>query len=105
MSPKRGGKGVKTINVTEKTGDLISLKNVTDDEDLMVINKSGITIRIGVDTLRVMGRATQGVKIIRLREDDSIASVAKVTKAEEDVNSDKSNNSENDDINVESENE
>ena len=55
----RGGKGVKTINVTEKTGDLISLKNVTDDEDLMVINKSGITIRIGVDTLRVMGRATQ----------------------------------------------
>ena len=101
----RGGKGVKTINVTEKTGDLISLKNVTDDEDLMVINKSGITIRIGVDTLRVMGRATQGVKIIRLREDDSIASVAKVTKAEEDVNSDKSNNSENDDINVESENE
>ncbi|GIS08630.1 MAG: hypothetical protein CM15mP112_07420 [Flavobacteriales bacterium] len=101
----RGGKGVKTINVTEKTGDLISLKNVTDDEDLMVINKSGITIRIGVDTLRVMGRATQGVKIIRLREDDSIASVAKVTKAEEDVNCDKSNNSENDDINVESENE
>ena len=101
----RGGKGVKTINVTEKTGDLISLKNVTDDEDLMVINKSGITIRIGVDTLRVMGRATQGVKIIRLREDDSIASVAKVTKAEEDVNSDKSNNSENDDINLESENE
>ena len=101
----RGGKGVKTINVTEKTGDLISLKNVTDDEDLMVINKSGITIRIGVDTLRVMGRATQGVKIIRLREDDSIASVAKVTKAEEDVNSDKSNNSGNDDINVESENE
>ena len=101
----RGGKGVKTINVTEKTGDLISLKNVTDDEDLMVINKSGITIRIGVDTLRVMGRATQGVKIIRLREDDSIASVAKVTKAEEDASSDKSNNSENDDINVESENE
>ena len=101
----RGGKGVKTINVTEKTGDLISLKNVTDDEDLMVINKSGITIRIGVDTLRVMGRATQGVKIIRLREDDSIASVAKVTKAEEEVKSDKSNNSENDDINVESENE
>ncbi len=101
----RGGKGVKTINVTEKTGDLISLKNVTDDEDLMVINKSGITIRIGVDTLRVMGRATQGVKIIRLREDDSIASVAKVTKADEDASSDKSNNSENHDINVESENE
>ena len=67
--------------------------------------KHGITIRIGVDTLRVMGRATQGVKIIRLKEDDSIASVAKVTKAEEDVNCDKSNNSENNDINVESENE
>ena len=66
----RGGKGVKTINVT-------------DADDLMVINKSGITIRIGVDTLRVMGRATQGVKIIRLREDDSIASVASVSKWEE----------------------
>ena len=79
----RGGKGVKTINITEKTGNLISLKNVTDIDDLMVINKSGITIRIGVDTLRVMGRATQGVKIIRLREDDSIASVAKVSKFEE----------------------
>jgi len=101
----RGGKGVKTINVTEKTGDLISLKNVTDDEDLMVINKSGITIRIGVDTLRVMGRATQGVKIIRLRKDDSIASVAKVTKAEEDENNDKFDNSDHDDTNVEPENE
>ena len=101
----RGGKGVKTINVTEKTGDLISLKNVTNDEDLMVINKSGITIRIGVDSLRVMGRATQGVKIIRLREDDSIASVAKVTKAEEDTSNENSDNSENDGVNVESENE
>jgi len=80
----RGGKGVKTINITDKTGDLITLKNVTDLDDLMVINKSGITIRIGVDTLRVMGRATQGVKIIRLREEDSIASVAKVSKFEED---------------------
>ena len=80
----RGGKGVKTINITEKTGNLIALKNVTDLDDLMVINKSGITIRIGVDTLRVMGRATQGVKIIRLREDDTIASVAKVSKFEED---------------------
>jgi len=78
----RGGKGVKTINITEKTGDLISLKNVTDEDDLMVINKSGITIRIGVNTLREMGRATQGVKIIRLRDDDSIASVAKVSKWE-----------------------
>ena len=80
----RGGKGVKTINITEKTGPLISLKNVSDTDDLMVINKSGITIRIGVDTLRVMGRATQGVKLIRLREDDSIASVAKVSKFEAD---------------------
>ena len=79
----RGGKGVKTINITEKTGSLISLKNVTDLDDLMLINKSGITIRIGVDTLRVMGRATQGVKIIRLRDNDSIASVAKVSKFEE----------------------
>jgi len=79
----RGGKGVKTINITEKTGDLIELKNVTDEDDLMVINKSGITIRIGVDTLREMGRATQGVKIIRLRDDDSIASVAKVSKFKE----------------------
>jgi DNA gyrase subunit A len=78
---------VKTINITEKTGSLIALKNVTDADDLMVINKSGITIRIAVDTLRVMGRATQGVKIIRLRDDDSIASVAKVSKweAEEQV--------------------
>jgi DNA gyrase subunit A len=78
----RGGKGVKTINVTEKTGNLIALKNVTDDEDLMVINKSGVAIRIGVDTLREMGRATQGVKIIRLKDDDSIASVAKVSRFE-----------------------
>ena len=76
----RGGKGVKTINITEKTGNLIELKNVTDEDDLMVINKSGITIRIGVDTLREMGRATQGVKIIKLRDNDSIASVAKVSK-------------------------
>ena len=78
----RGGKGVKTINITEKTGDLISLKNVSDDEDLMVINKSGVTIRIAVDTLREMGRATQGVRIIRLKDDDSIASVAKVSRFE-----------------------
>ena len=72
-----------SINITEKTGTLIALKNVTDADDLMVINKSGITIRIGVDTLRVMGRATQGVKIIRLRDEDSIASVAQVSKWEQ----------------------
>ena len=74
----RGGKGVKTINVTDKTGSLIALKNVTDENDLMVVNKSGITIRISVADLRQMGRATQGVRIIKLREKDSIAAVAKV---------------------------
>ena len=81
----RGGKGVKTINITEKTGNLIALKNVSDEDDLMVINKSGITIRIGVDTLREMGRATQGVKIIKLKDEDSIASVAKVSKFKQEV--------------------
>ena len=74
----RGGKGVKTINVTDKTGNLIALKNVTDENDLMVVNKSGITIRISVADLRQMGRATQGVRIIKLREMDCIAAVAKV---------------------------
>jgi DNA gyrase subunit A len=74
----RGGKGVKTINVTEKTGSLISMKNVTDDDDLMIITKKGITIRMHVDSLRIMGRATQGVKLISLRGDDEIAAVAKV---------------------------
>jgi DNA gyrase subunit A len=80
----RGGKGVKTINVTEKTGSLVAIKNVTDDDDLMIINKSGITIRLAIDTLRVMGRATQGVKLINLNDNDSIAAVAKVMH-EEDV--------------------
>lgn len=79
----RGGKGVKTINITEKTGDLISIQAVTDDNDLMIINRSGITIRTGVDQIRVAGRATQGVKVINLREDDSIASVTVVMKEEE----------------------
>jgi DNA gyrase subunit A len=74
----RGGKGVKTINITDKTGDLIAIKDVTDSDDLMIINKSGIIIRMGVDTLRVMGRATQGVRLINLKEDDAIAAVAKV---------------------------
>lgn len=74
----RGAKGVKTINVTEKTGDLISIKIVQDNDDLMIINKSGITIRMNVNELRVMGRATQGVRLIRLDDDDAIASVAKV---------------------------
>jgi len=74
----RGGKGVKTLNITEKTGNLITIKNVTDDDDLMIINKSGIAIRIPVGSLRVMGRATQGVKLINLKDGDEIAAVAKV---------------------------
>ena len=79
----RGGKGVKTINVTEKTGNLVSIKNVTDEDDLMIINKSGITIRMAVSDLRVMGRATQGVKLINIKDNDSIAAVAKVMHEEE----------------------
>jgi len=74
----RGGKGVKTLNITEKTGNLIAIKNVKDDDDLMIINKSGIAIRIPVSALRVMGRATQGVRLINLKDDDEIAAVAKV---------------------------
>ena len=82
----RGGKGVKTINTTEKTGKLVSIKGVTDDNDLMIINKSGITIRISIANLRVMGRATQGVRIINLeKRNDRIASVCKVNKMEEEV--------------------
>jgi DNA gyrase subunit A len=79
----RGGKGVKTINVTDKTGNLISIKNVTDTDDLMIINKSGIIIRISVEELRVMGRATQGVRLINLRNGDEIAAVAKVDAVDE----------------------
>ena len=81
----RGGKGVKTINVTEKTGRLVAIKNVSDNDDLMIINKSGIAIRMAVEDLRVMGRATQGVRLIKVREDDAIAAVAKVMHDEEDV--------------------
>ena len=79
----RGGKGVKTISVTEKTGGLVALKNVQDDDGLMIINKSGVAIRIDVSDLRVMGRATQGVRLINLKGNDSIAAVAKVAKEEE----------------------
>jgi DNA gyrase subunit A len=79
----RGGKGVKTINVTEKTGHLISIKNVTDDDDLMIITRNGITIRMHVEELRVMGRATQGVKVISLKGEDEIAAVAKVMRDKE----------------------
>lgn len=77
---KRGGKGVKTMNVTEKTGNLVALKDVTDQDDLMIINKSGIIIRLEITDLRVMGRATQGVRLIRLNEGDEISSVEKVSK-------------------------
>ena len=79
----RGGKGVKTINVTEKTGKLVSIQAVGDDNDLMVINRSGVVIRTAVDQIRLAGRATQGVKVINLREGDSIASVVVVPKTEE----------------------
>jgi DNA gyrase subunit A len=79
----RGGKGVKTLNITEKTGALVSINTVTDADDLMIINKSGLTIRMDVSTLRVMGRATQGVRLINLKGSDSIAAVTKVMKDEE----------------------
>ena len=79
----RGGKGVKTLNVTEKTGQLISIKVVTDEDDLMIINKSGIVIRLAVENLRVMGRATQGVKLINLKGKDQIAAIAKVEHSDE----------------------
>ena len=104
----RGGKGVKTISVTEKTGNLIAIKNVTDEDDLMIITKNGITIRSHVDQLRVMGRAAQGVRVIKLSKGGEIAAVAKVPKAEEeeidenaegnieDVNGDVENGTEND---------
>ena len=81
----RGGKGVKTISITEKTGSLVSIKNVSDGDDLMIINKSGIAIRMEVSDLRVMGRATQGVKLINIKDSDSIAAVAKVVLDEDDV--------------------
>ena len=81
----RGGKGVKTISITEKTGNLVSLKNVSDGDDLMIINKSGIAIRMEVNTLRVMGRATQGVRLINIKDNDSIAAVAKVVLDDQEV--------------------
>jgi DNA gyrase subunit A len=78
----RGGKGVKTINITDKTGKLVAIKEVGDDDELMIINRSGITIRIAVSELRVMGRATQGVRLIKLNDDDRISSVEKIQKIE-----------------------
>lgn len=79
----RGGKGVKTLNITEKTGNLVTIKAVTDEDELMIINKSGIAIRLPLDELRVMGRATQGVRLIKMKESDQIASVAKVKRDDE----------------------
>ena len=81
----RGGKGVKTLNITDKTGKLVSINNVTDADDLMIINKSGLTIRMMVSDLRVMGRATQGVRLINIKGNDSIAAVTKVMREEEAV--------------------
>ena len=84
----RGGKGVKTISITDKTGSLVSIKNVNDSNGLMIINKSGIAIRMAVKDLRVMGRATQGVKLINIKKGDSIAAVAKVIHEEQDEQED-----------------
>ncbi|MAZ29432.1 MAG: DNA gyrase subunit A [Cytophagaceae bacterium] len=84
----RGGKGVKTISVTDKTGELVAINNVTDEDDLMIINKSGIAIRMSVAEIRVMGRATQGVRLINLKNNDSIAAVAKVKHEDEDLDED-----------------
>ncbi|NOZ33705.1 MAG: DNA gyrase subunit A [Chlorobi bacterium] len=101
---KRGGKGVKTINITPKTGKLIAIKNVKDGDDLMIINKSGLTIRLSVDTVRVAGRATQGVRLIKLKDGDSIASVAKVEKSDDITEETDNENGENFDDNTNSEN-
>ena len=99
----RGGKGVKTLSITDKTGSLVSIKNVSDLDDLMIINKSGIAIRMDVANLRVMGRATQGVKLINLKGSDTIAAVAKVMKDEEEIsdNTEELPTSENDGTNIE----
>ena len=79
----RGSKGVKTLNITDKTGDLVAIKNVTDEDDLMIINRSGLTIRMAVSDIRVAGRATQGVRLINIKEGDSIAAVSAVSKNDE----------------------
>jgi DNA gyrase subunit A len=82
----RGGKGVKTINITPKTGDLITIKGVGDNEDLMIITKAGLTIRMAISVFRLTGRATQGVRLINLKEGDSIAAVTQVPKSQENDN-------------------
>ena len=81
----RGGKGVKTLNITEKTGNLVAIKNVTDENDLMIINRSGLTIRMAVSGIKVAGRATQGVKLINIKDGDSIAAVSAVNKSEDEA--------------------
>ena len=87
----RGGKGVKTLNITEKTGKLVAIKEVGDDDELMIINRSGITIRIKIDELRVMGRATQGVRLIKLSDDDRISSVEKIQNVESEIKAEHEN--------------
>jgi DNA gyrase subunit A len=94
----RGGKGVKTLNVTEKTGSLIALKDVTDNDDLMIITQLGNILRIPVSSLRVMGRATQGVRLINLKENDTIASVANVFVSEDEEGSENVAEEQNDQI-------
>ena len=94
----RGGKGVKTLNVTEKTGNFIAIKSVTDEDDLMIINKSGLTIRMHVADIRTQGRATQGVKLINLKGKDQIAAVAKVEKDDEEHEANESDTETNENI-------
>lgn len=79
----RGGKGVKTLNITDKTGPLLAINNVTDEEDLMIITKSGVTIRMHIDTIRTMGRAAQGVRLINLKGNAEIAAIAQVPRTDE----------------------
>ena len=88
----RGGKGVKTINITEKTGNLVAIKDVTDEDDLMIMNRSGITIRMKVSDLRILGRTAQGVRLINLKETDSIAAVTQVPT--EEISEESNNNDE-----------
>lgn len=91
----RGGKGVKTLNITDKTGELVAMKKVTDEDDLMIINRSGVAIRMAVENLRVMGRATQGVKLINLRDGDAIAAVARIVNEDDEDEEENEDNLEN----------
>jgi DNA gyrase subunit A len=100
----RGGKGVKTINITEKTGNLIAVKSVSNDNDLMIITQNGLTIRLNVSSISVLGRATQGVRVINLKGDDRIASVARVNVESSDENTSDEDLENYDDLNNEFEN-